>query len=955
MKRKNVTRNSLITSIISMLLCVSMLVGATFAWFTDEVKTGMNTIAAGNLDVELLADGVEVDAATKLFDNVARWEPGVVVYENLQVANVGSLALRYQLSLNFGGENDLNGHKLSEVLKIAVIDKISATATREEVLAAAKASAKVGALADFYITGELEANTNSAEQTFVIFWEPSTPEVDNLYNVNNNQTTSDGKDLHIEFGVNLQATQKMSESDSFNNEYDKNAWSDAMKVYSALDLQAAINAGESAILLMADIEATEAIEIPAGATVALNLNGKTLTAAASSAMVVNNGTLTVMGGTIENTAVNGGATINNKGTLVLEDGANIVGAPIASDAGNPAYCITNAGNMTIEKGASVSADRGCLFLSGTGATVINGGTLTNNDIAPKLNRSFTSHVVVVGYGANNKLTINDGEFKHLHTTTSGGVVINNWSAVTVDVNGGNFSGGNYFGKWDNLSDYGYGSTSTPFSVTGGTFTGLDDNYVASGYVAVDNGDGTYTVVPEVPGQTLSAVPGLPGVYTTGAKTYHVFDKTGLKSLNALFAQIAPNEGNINTVNLGADVDLAGETWEPLNAMWITFNGNNHTISNLTAGMAADGRRSGFWAYAGAVTINDLTLENVTVSGSQAGTFAGAAEGAKLNNCVLKGTNTVNYVEDIETWCGIGAISGVTTESTLNVEIASGATVTLNRGKMITAVGCVYVDDLTGHIQANKGTVTNNGTVTANGSIQYSVSNAAELASAVASGLTDIYLVDGEYDMPNLGAVNGLKLVGQSRDGVVVKLYNTPSGGDFCLANATATLENMTFVTEIKDWAGFQNATNLTFNKCDFINNLFLSGNATFNECHFTVETNHYNVWAYSANSRSYTAEFNYCVFDCAGKSIYIDGNAGGTTNMIFNGCAFNDNDGGATDKAAIETGTTYGAGATYNVTITDCEFNGFATGKNTDSNIWANKNSMGADKLNIVIDGVDIY
>ena len=53
MKRKNTTRNALFTSIISLLLCVSMLVGTTFAWFTDEVKSGRNMIAAGNLDVEL--------------------------------------------------------------------------------------------------------------------------------------------------------------------------------------------------------------------------------------------------------------------------------------------------------------------------------------------------------------------------------------------------------------------------------------------------------------------------------------------------------------------------------------------------------------------------------------------------------------------------------------------------------------------------------------------------------------------------------------------------------------------------------------------------------------------------------------------------------------------------------------------------------------------------------------
>ena len=85
MKRKNTMRNALFTSIISMLLCVSMLVGTTFAWFTDEVVSGRNTIAAGNLDIELLANGNKVDGNTVLFDNERLWEPGAVVYENLQI------------------------------------------------------------------------------------------------------------------------------------------------------------------------------------------------------------------------------------------------------------------------------------------------------------------------------------------------------------------------------------------------------------------------------------------------------------------------------------------------------------------------------------------------------------------------------------------------------------------------------------------------------------------------------------------------------------------------------------------------------------------------------------------------------------------------------------------------------------------------------------------------------
>ena len=104
MKRKNLARNALVTSILSLLLCISMLVGTTFAWFTDEVTSGVNTISAGNLDVDVyygnVADETSILGVDALFDNVngnsILWEPGAVAYEKLTVVNLGTLALKYQ-------------------------------------------------------------------------------------------------------------------------------------------------------------------------------------------------------------------------------------------------------------------------------------------------------------------------------------------------------------------------------------------------------------------------------------------------------------------------------------------------------------------------------------------------------------------------------------------------------------------------------------------------------------------------------------------------------------------------------------------------------------------------------------------------------------------------------------------------------------------------------------------
>ena len=53
------TKRALILSLLSMLLCVSMLVGSTYAWFTDTASTGVNKIVAGHLKVVSEAHGTD--------------------------------------------------------------------------------------------------------------------------------------------------------------------------------------------------------------------------------------------------------------------------------------------------------------------------------------------------------------------------------------------------------------------------------------------------------------------------------------------------------------------------------------------------------------------------------------------------------------------------------------------------------------------------------------------------------------------------------------------------------------------------------------------------------------------------------------------------------------------------------------------------------------------------------
>lgn len=156
-----------------------------------------------------------------------------------------------------------------------------------------------------------------------------------------------------------------------------------------------------------------------------------------------------------------------------------------------------------------------------------------------------------------------------------------------------------------------------------------------------------------------------------------------------------------------------------------------------------------------------------------------------------------------------------------------------------------------------------------------------------------------------------------------------------------------------NYSGIQHAEEVRFVDCTFEGKLTLYSKATFTNCTFNNNSD-YAIWTWgSAN-----AEFIGCTFNSGGKALLLYGGAGGnrTTNLIVTNCIFNDNDRLDTEKAAIETGNDYDA--TYNLTVNNITVNGFAVnpeGISTGSKIWANKNSMDTDHLNVIIDSVDVY
>ena len=245
------TKRALFMSVISLLLCFTMLVGTTFAWFTDSVTSANNIITSGNLDVELYyqlegeTTWTKVTETTNVFKEDTLWEPGHTEVVKLKVVNEGSLALKYNLGVNVAsevGSVNVNGTEflLSEFIKFAVIDGAN-TYTRDEAIAAAEAEGAT-ALKTAYNSGTTQLLATEEDYVTMVVYMPTT--VGNEANPAKGAATPT-----INLGLNLFATQTAYEEDSFGNQYD----ADAMTIVTtAAEAQAALdNAKKGDVIVLA--------------------------------------------------------------------------------------------------------------------------------------------------------------------------------------------------------------------------------------------------------------------------------------------------------------------------------------------------------------------------------------------------------------------------------------------------------------------------------------------------------------------------------------------------------------------------------------------------------------------------------------------------------------------------------------------------------------------------------
>ena len=206
-------KSALLMSFTSLLICFAMLVGSTFAWFTDTATTGVNKIVAGNLKVDIIGANSEDHVETLNFTKATGaegeqllWEPGCrYLTEGFRIANKGNLALKWKAQVNKdnitngkveGSTIAKDGKSLLDVIDFYVVTKV-ANGTETEV-----------AIEDF--VGNLTKDAKSG-----VYY---------IKGVMQTTAGNDYQDLTLDgISITVYATQDTVEYDSFNNQYDKDA------------------------------------------------------------------------------------------------------------------------------------------------------------------------------------------------------------------------------------------------------------------------------------------------------------------------------------------------------------------------------------------------------------------------------------------------------------------------------------------------------------------------------------------------------------------------------------------------------------------------------------------------------------------------------------------------------------------------------------------------------------
>ena len=247
MTQKKGTKRALLLSILALVMCCSMLIGSTYAWFTDSVTSTGNVITSGTLNVTFeWADGKEdvasanwKDASKGAIFDYANWEPGYVAVRHIKIANDGTLALKYQLSIEATGTVS----DLSDVIDVYYIDPAQQVAGRADLSNLTKLGTLTQVLAGFEQSGAGTLEEGQADiVTLALKMQES---AGNDYQ---------DKEIGSSFKIKLFATQLDFEEDTFDNSYDEGAEYPLVTAEKKDDLETSLTVGKYTVKIPEEAE-----------------------------------------------------------------------------------------------------------------------------------------------------------------------------------------------------------------------------------------------------------------------------------------------------------------------------------------------------------------------------------------------------------------------------------------------------------------------------------------------------------------------------------------------------------------------------------------------------------------------------------------------------------------------------------------------------------------------------
>ena len=383
MNESTKTKKALCGSLFALFLCIVLLIGTTFAWFTDTASTGVNKIQSGNLDVELQynhngtwknAEGQTLDfqkAAGKESEAIL-WEPGCTYkLPEIRVINKGNLALKYTVKVT-GVEGD---QKLNEVIDWT-IDGIDIN--QEQHLTAGAESAALT------LQGHMQESAGNEYQN-----------------------------LSIEgVSITVYATQDTVESDSFNNQYDASAQVKAVGTEN--EIAEAMKTADTVVTVTKNIKPENTL-VADQKNVTLNMNGKTFENTKDLWEKTSNGWSLVSAQNGSSLTINGNGTFKAKENdcyaVDVQDGSNVV-IKNGTFVGNIHAVYVLEGTATIEGGTysvqqkypdAAKADGFVLNCydanraNGTAKIIVKGGTFINFNPADCWAEGAHTNFVADGY------------------------------------------------------------------------------------------------------------------------------------------------------------------------------------------------------------------------------------------------------------------------------------------------------------------------------------------------------------------------------------------------------------------------------------------------------------------------------------------------------------------------------------------------------------------------------